>query len=119
MKVTIFGNLGKDPEMAYTQSGVAVAKFSIAENRKGKDGDPVTDWWNCTAFRKTAEVIASNTRKGSRLLVFGTATMDYYVDRDGNKRSAVQVNVDDVRFADARPDGEQRQEHSQQSGVPF
>ena len=105
MKGSIFGNLGRDPELQYSQSGVAICKFSLAVNRK-KDGQPVTDWWNCTAFRKTAELIGTYAKKGSKLLVYGTAQVEVY-EKDGQKRSSVIVLVDDVRFADSREPGQQ------------
>lgn len=67
-KVIILGRLARDPEIAYTQSGMAVCKFSLATSKKKKDGQEVTAWHRCTAFDKRAETIARYVEKGAAAL---------------------------------------------------
>jgi len=64
-KVIILGRLGRDPEISYSQSGMAVCKLSLATSRKQKDGTEVTSWHRCTAFDKSAELISQYCQQRS------------------------------------------------------
>jgi single-strand DNA-binding protein len=96
------GNLTRDVEVRTTPSGQSVANFSLAVSRswKGQDGQPQeqTSFINCVAWGKTGEIIAQYIKQGSPLLVSGRLDQRSYEDKDGNKRQAVEVNVEDFNF---------------------
>jgi single-strand DNA-binding protein len=101
-KVTIIGNLGRDPETRINANNTFIANFSIAVNnqRKTATGEQVkkTDWYNITATGKQAQVLAEHARKGDPLLVEGKQTFNPWTDREGNSRVSVDVLVQDFRF---------------------
>jgi single-strand DNA-binding protein len=102
-RAVLLGRLGKDPELRYTQAGTPVASFSLAveRNRKpeGSDKYPV-DWIDFVAWRATAEFVSKYFSKGSKMAVEGRIQVRSWVDKEGNKRKAVEVVVDNVDFAD-------------------
>ena len=101
-KVILMGNLTRDVEVRTTASGQSVANFSLAVNRswRGQDGQQQdqTSFINCVAGGKVGDIIAQYVRKGSPLLVSGRLDQRSYQDKDGNKRSAVEVVVEDFNF---------------------
>ena len=99
-KVILSGNLTRDPELTETSAGVSICRFSMAVNRKYKnaDGDTITDFFNCTAWRGLGDTIARFAKKGKKIAVVGSVEMRNYEDRDGNKRTAVDINVQEVEF---------------------
>lgn len=101
-KVILMGNLTRDVEMRTTPSGQSVANFSLAVTRswKGQDGQnqDQTSFINCVAWGKVGEIIAQYVSKGSPLLVSGRLDQRSYEDKDGNKRQAVEVVVEDFNF---------------------
>lgn len=101
-KVILMGNLTRDVETRTTPSGQAVANFSLAVSRswKGQDGQQQeqTSFINCVAWGKPGEIIAQYVSKGSPLLVSGRLDQRSYEDKDGNKRQAVEVVVEDFNF---------------------
>lgn len=99
-KWTATGNLTHEPELTETSSGIAVCRFSIAvrRNYRNSDGDYATDFFNCIAWRGLADTISKYVRKGDKVLVCGALEMRNYEDKDGNKRTAVEVNVSDIEF---------------------
>ncbi len=103
-QAVLTGRLGKDPELRQTQTGMTVATFSLAVDRpKGKDGQRGTDWINCKAFGKRAEVLQRYTRKGSMIGVVGhIQTGSYDSQRTGQKVYTTDVIVDDLTFLDAK-----------------
>lgn len=101
-KVIIGGRLTKDIEVKQTPSGVAVAQFSIAVNRKGKDAQ--TDFIDVVAWRQTAEFISKYFRKGSSICIVGTLQKREWRDKDGNKRYATEVIAEDASFVDSKSD---------------
>lgn len=103
-KVILGGRLTADIEQKATPNGVAVAQFTIAINRKGKDAQ--TDFINCVAWRGTAEFASKYFRKGSSICVVGTIQTRTWTDKDGGKRYATEVNVDEVQFVDSKSDNE-------------
>jgi len=99
--------LGKDPEIRYTQSGTAVASFSIAVNRKFKrDNEPDTDWFNCVAFGKTAEFCEKYLHKGSKVCVEGEVQNDNY-EKDGVKHYGTKIVVNSIEFAESKKSSEE------------
>ena len=99
-KVFLIGNLTRDPELQETPSGVPVCHFAIAVNRNYSSGDSErqTDFFNCTAWRATAETIARFTKKGNKVAVVGSIQMRNYEDNQGVKRTAVDIIVQDIEF---------------------
>ena len=101
-KVILMGNLTRDVEVRTTTSGQSVANFSLAVNRswRGQDGQQQdqTSFINCVAWGRVGDIIAQYVHKGSPLLVSGRLDQRSYQDKDGNKRSAVEVVVEDFNF---------------------
>lgn len=117
-KITIVGNLGNDPEMRYTPSGVAVTRFSVATNRRwtGADGTPneETIWFRVSAWRNLAELCNQYLSKGRQVLVEGRLVPDketggprVWTGNDGVSRSSYEVIALDVRFLGGRPEREE------------
>lgn len=117
-KVIFMGNLTRDPEIRYSQgTNMAVARFAIAVNRKfAKDGETDTDFFNCTAFGKTAEFIEKYFHKGSRILLTGRIQNDNYTNKNGEKVYSVQIIVEDVEFGERKGSA---QEPSSQNNDDF
>ena len=99
-QVTLVGNITNDPELRFTPSGSAVANFTVAVNRRFKQGDQWEDkldgFFNCSCWRDMAENVAESLRKGTRVVVVGRLQQRSWEDRDGNKRTQVEVQVDEV-----------------------
>ena len=100
-KVFLSGNLTRDVEVRYSQSGKAFARMGIAINRRSKEKESV-DFFNMTAFDKTAEFCGKYLAKGSRVLVEGRLQTSSYENRDGVKVNAVDVLIDNIEFAGAK-----------------
>ena len=110
-KVMLIGNLGKDPELRYTPSGVAVATFTIATNESWKDQDgnmqERTEWHNVVAWRKLAEVCGEWLKKGKKVYVEGRIQTRSYDDKNtGAKRYITEVVLDNMIMLDGRSGGE-------------
>lgn len=106
-KATIIGYVGKDPEVRTTPGGTTVANFSVATSRKWKDRDgerqESTEWHNCVAWGKTAEVIGEYVGKGSKLYVEGRLETQSWEDKNhGDKRYKTQIVVDRFIFLDSK-----------------
>lgn len=103
-KVFLIGNLTCDPKLSETQSGVAVCRFAIAVKRRfSSEGEPQTDFFNITAWRGLAESVARYCKKGNKVAVTGSVQIRAYEDRDGAKRTAVDVVADEVEFLTPKP----------------
>ena len=94
--------------MTETASGVPVCHFAIAVNRNYASGDSErqTDFFNCTAWRATAETIARYTKKGNKVAVGGSIQLRNYEDNQGVKRTAVDIIVQDIEFLTPRSNGD-------------
>lgn len=119
-KVILKGNLTKEVELQTTNSGISVAKFTIAVQRKfaNADGERETDFINCVAWRTTAEFVNKYFKKGSQILVCGAIQVRSYEAQDGSKRYVTEVVVDEVEFCGARQ-GEGKAEDSQPTLTPI
>lgn len=108
-QVTLVGNLGRDPEMRYTPSGVPVSSFSLAVNKswtnnEGQRQDKTT-WFRITCWRKQAEVVSQYLTKGRQVLVIGEINEpSTYTDREGNSRASLEVTANVVKFIGGRGD---------------
>lgn len=101
-KVILMGNLTRDVETRTTPSGQSVSNFSLAVTRSWKDQNgqtqDQTSFINCVAWGKVGEIIGQYVQKGAPLLVSGRLDQRSYEDKDGNKRQAVEVVVEDFNF---------------------
>lgn len=104
-KVILLGNLTRDPEIRYSQGEkqIAVARFSLAVNRRfANDGETNADFFNCTAFGKTAEFIEKYFRQGSRMSLVGRIENNNYTNKNGEKVYSVQIMVEEVEFSERK-----------------
>lgn len=103
-KVFLIGNLTRDPELSETNSGIAVCRFGLAVNRQyaSSDGERETDFFQVTAWRGTGENVARYCKKGHKVAVVGSIQMRSYEDREGVKRTAVDIVAQDVEFLTQR-----------------
>ena len=104
-RVLIMGRLGRDPELRRTQSGTAVASFSLAVDRGFKDkstGEKTTDWIEVVAWRQTGEFVSRYFTKGRMAVVEGRLQVREWTDKDGNKRRTTEVVADSVYFGDSK-----------------
>ena len=103
--ITLVGRLTKDPEIRYVQSGTAVCSFSIAINRRTKTGDEAM-FVDCVAWnsgnRNLADVCNNYLRKGMTVLVDGRLAIREYTTKDGDKRKATEVVLNDMQMLDAK-----------------
>lgn len=102
------GRLTATPELRYTPSGTAITSFTLASDtgRKTKDGNRITNFIDCVAWRQQAEFVCKYLSKGRLVLVEGELTSRSYEDKDGNRRKAVEITVDSVHFCDSKKDGQ-------------
>jgi single-strand DNA-binding protein len=94
--VIVVGNVTRDPELRFTPSGAAVANFGLAWNRKGRDGEDVTSFFDVTAWNQMAENIGESVTKGMRVVVYGRLDQRSWETQDGDKRSKVEIVADEV-----------------------
>ena len=106
-KVILVGNLGRDPEVKYLDSGVAVANFSLAttENYKNKQGERVsqTEWHNIVLWRGLAEVAEKYLKKGSSVYIEGKIKNRKWEDKDGNTKYNTEILADNMTMLGGRP----------------
>lgn len=102
-KVMLIGNLGKDPELKYTPSGVAVATFSMATSEQWKDQEgnaqERTEWHNIVAWRKLAEIVGEYMKKGKKVYIEGKLQTRNY-EKDGVKRYITEIVADQIIMLD-------------------
>ena len=108
-KVTLIGNLGKDPELRYTSGGVAVATFSMATSESWKDPEgntqERTQWHNIVAWRKLAEIVGEYLKKGGKIYLEGRLQYRNYDDKNGVKRYVTEIVMDQLVMLDSRGTG--------------
>ena len=99
--ITIMGRIGKDIELRRTNNGHAVCAFSLAVDRDYKEnGNKATDWINCVAWRQNAEYVSKYGTKGRMVGLEGRLQSRSYEDKNNNKRTAWEVMVNNLYFAD-------------------
>ena len=106
-KVMLIGNLGKDPELRYTTSGVAVATFSLATNESWKDQDgnlqERTEWHNIVAWKKLAEICGEWLKKGKKVYIEGRIQTRSYDDKNtGAKKYITEIVADSMIMLDSK-----------------
>lgn len=109
-KVFLIGNITRDLELSETNSGIAVCRFSIAVNRRrtSEDAEQQTDFFNVTAWRGLAETVARYCKKGNKVAVSGQIQIRQYEDREGAKRTSVDVVAEEVEFLSPKSNDEVR-----------
>ena len=108
-KVILVGNLGKDPEIKYTPSGTAVAKFSLATNEGYKDKSGQwqdrTEWHNIVAWQRLAEIVGEYVKKGSKVYIEGRLQTSSWDDKEtGQKKYRTEIIANDLVLLDRRGD---------------
>lgn len=124
--LTVIGNLTDDPELRFTSSGAAVAKFRVASTPRfmdktsgeWKDGEPL--FLSCTVWRQVAENVAESLSRGSRVIISGRLRQRTYETKEGEKRTVIDLEVDEIgpslRYATAKV---QRMSRSSNGGGGF
>ena len=107
-KVTLIGNVGKDPEVNYLDSGQAVAKFSLAtsESYKNKDGEKVvnTEWHNIVCWRQLAELAEKYIERGKQLYIEGKITYRKWEDKNGVEKWNTEIVANQIQFLGKKHD---------------
>ena len=119
-KAIIIGNLGKDPEVRYTQSGRAMARFSVATTETWMDRDNSrqerTDWHNIVVWGKQAETCGQYLSKGRQVYIEGSIRPRSYEDKEGNTRYTTDIEAQRVQFLGGRDGGGARSGQSFDDG---
>jgi single-strand DNA-binding protein len=106
-KIMLIGNLGRDPEMNYTQNGTALTKFSLAVSRSYKTSSgekrDETEWFNIVVWDKLAETCNQYLHKGTKVYIEGRLTQRKYTDKEGNQRTAVDVIANEMEILTPKP----------------
>ena len=113
-KVLLIGRLTKDPELRYTQSGTAVASFTLAVNRRfsNQSGEREADFINCVAWQKSAEFVANYFRKGQQMALEGRLQVRSYDGNDGQRRWVTEVVAEQIEFVGSKNEnGSDRQDY--------
>ena len=112
--INLMGRLTAEPDYRTTQSGAAMARFTLAIERdyKPKDGEKQTDFIDVTAWRSTADFVSKYFHKGQLVAVSGSLQTGSYTDRDGNKRKSWTIIANHVYFAESKRDSSQQQSGS-------
>lgn len=107
-KITLVGNLGRDPELRYTPQGTPVCSFTMATNerRKDKSGEfqDQTTWFRVTLWGRQAETASQYLTKGRPVYIEGRLRMEEWTDRDGKQRYTLEVHATDMQFIGGRGD---------------
>jgi len=114
-KAILIGNLGRDPEVKYTPSGLAVANFTIATTEKWtKDGkkEEKTEWHRLVAFGRLAEICGEYLQKGKQIYAEGKLQTRDWTDKDGNKRYTTEIVVNQMQMLGGAPSSQDRPSRS-------
>ena len=123
-KVILIGNLGKDPEVKYLDSGVAVANFSLAttESYKNKEGERVsqTEWHNIVLWRGLAEITEKYLKKGNSVYIEGKIRSRKWEDKEGNTRYTTEILADNMTMLGKKENGsaEKTETTPEQESIP-
>lgn len=114
----IIGNVGRDPELRYTQSGAAVCSFSVAVSKRWTDRNSSeqrekTTWFKVSAWRELAETCQQYVHKGMQIMVTGEVDASAYAGQDGTPKASLELTAQDVIFLGNKTNG------NEQSDAPF
>lgn len=121
-KAILMGRLTRDPELRETQSNIAVSNFTIACDRRVKEGEEWTntaDFIDCVAWRGLAKMVSQYFQKGSRILVEGHIQPRDWVDKEGNNRRNWEVVVSNVEFCESGSSRGKQVEQEDEYSLPF
>lgn len=120
-RVTIIGNLGRDPEVRFSQSGMAICTLSVAVTERVKDGDAwkdSTEWFRCKLFGKTAENAGQYLQKGRQVYVEGRLKTEKYKDKDGVEKTSTEVVANVCNFLGGGGEAAPKTEAGRGGGKP-
>lgn len=111
-KITLVGNLGRDPELRYTPQGTPVCSFSLATNERRKDkttgeNNDITTWFRVTLWGRQAETASQYLTKGRPVYIEGRLRVEEWTDRDGKPRHTLEVHATDMQFIGGGARGEE------------
>ena len=110
-KLTIIGNLVRDPELRTTSQGISVCTFTVAVNRRNtREGQPEADFFRVTAWRQLGENCEKYLAKGRKVCVVGSVSVSTYTGNDGSTKANLDVTADDVEFLSPKDQGYTRAE---------
>lgn len=117
-RVVLVGRLTKDPELKYTQTGIAVTRFTLAVNRAFKNaaGEQEADFISCVAWRKQAENVANFLKKGSLVGVDGRIQTGSFEGQDGKRVYTTEIVADSVQFLEPRSGNSNNESSNQSNG---
>ena len=93
--ITVTGNVGRDPEIRFSNGGMAILKFSIGDT-SGKDEKKKTSWHDIVVFGDQAQNVVDHVKKGSRVMVMGRLSAETYEKKDGTKAKKVEIIADEI-----------------------
>lgn len=96
--ITVTGNVGRDPEMRFSNGGMAILKFSIGDT-SGKDEKKKTSWHDIVVFGDQAQNVVEHVKKGSRVMVMGRLSAETYEKKDGTKAKKVEIIADEIAIS--------------------
>jgi single-strand DNA-binding protein len=118
-KITLVGNLGRDPELRYTPQGTPVCSFTMATNERRKDKvgetQDVTTWFRVTLWGRQAETASQYLTKGRPVYIEGRLRLEEWTDKDGKQRFTLEVHATDMQFIGSR--GEEGASSSPRGGA--
>lgn len=122
-KVIIVGNLGKDPEVRYTNDGKAIANITVATSESWKDKNTgqqteKTEWHRIVFFRRLAEIVGEYLHKGSKVYIEGKLQTRKWQDKNGQDRYTTEIVADQMQMLDSKKSGGQSQPQQSQSAPP-
>lgn len=116
-KLTIIGNLTRDPELRTTTTGINVCGFTVAVNRpRAGQGQPEADFFEVTAWREKGENCARYLSKGKKVCVIGPVSVETYTAHDGSVKAKMKVTADEIEFLSAKDESRQETKTDKQSG---
>ena len=113
--ITVAGQLGKDAEVRYLNSGDAVLQFSVADNQ-GKDKQPI--WWRCSLFGKRAESLQSFIQSGAKVTVVGSVSEREFTDKNGQERKAMEIRVNDIALQGGKAEADEKPARQAKPSAP-
>jgi len=117
-KIMLIGRLTRDPELRYTQSGTAVASFTLAVDRRftNQNGEREADFINCVAWQKAAEFVANYFHKGKQMGLEGRLQVRSYEGNDGQRRWVTEVVAEQIEFVGSKNDNSNNSGNSNYTG---
>lgn len=108
-RITIIGNITKDPDSRQTQSGITCTTFTVAVNRRNRsqtaaEGQPEADFFRVTAWRQLGDICAKYLAKGRKVAVVGPVSLNTFKGKDNETHATMEVTADDVEFLSSRSD---------------